>query len=359
MENFIKDLSENFSDDEISLAKEFENQMDITLSKISLTQEVVLLRLNDLKVNLDSTFISEQKISELGESINTVGLLQPVVVSENLELIIGRHRFLAFQKLGLARIPGIVLSLDLIREQIAELDENLVRRNLSVLERGLTLKKRKELYESLFPETKRGCYARGKNEICDVNEKRPAFARKISAEREISARTAQRLIQIVGRLSGETIRLIKNHPVANRQKDLARISEMNVDSQESIAKILSEKKLPSLKKAVEKSGVSDPVFLTRAKVIMKRDVKTVDLVKNMTAVIYQTDNFKNEQLKQFLDSLKLPERKLESWLISLLFAINPGLNIKFENSDESSSSGTLKNAKNRTVTLTHPSLPFS
>ena len=39
---------------------------------------------------------------------------------------------------------------------MAEIDENLIRNDLSVLERAEHLGKRKEYYESLHPETKQG-----------------------------------------------------------------------------------------------------------------------------------------------------------------------------------------------------------
>jgi ParB-like chromosome segregation protein Spo0J len=365
MENFIKDLSENSANDEFSLAKEIENQLDIALSEISLTQEVIMLGLNDIKVNLDSAFISEQKVSELCESINAIGLLQPIAVSETFELIIGRHRFLAFQKLGLPRIPGIILSLDSIRQQIAELDENLVRRNLSVLERGQTLKRRKELYESLHPETKRGCYSRNKNENRGANEKREGFTRKISAECEISARTAQRLIQIAGRLNEETSLLIRNHPIANRQTDLARLSEMNSHSQNLVAKILTGKKLPSLRKAIEELAQINPDFLSRLETktsphkSQKRTPKIAGLAKNITSLIAETENLQNEQLRQLLDSVNLPKRKLENWLRSLLVLINPALMTASENSDKSSLNEKAKSLKSSTVEAAGFSLPFN
>lgn len=53
----------------------------------------------------------EEGIKELADSINEIGLQQPIVVSrkgERFELIIGQRRYLACKQLGWKRIPAII-----------------------------------------------------------------------------------------------------------------------------------------------------------------------------------------------------------------------------------------------------------
>lgn len=68
-------------------------------------------------------------IEDLCESIEAQGLLQPIIVDQNLNLVCGERRLLAFKQLGLSVIPARVLDLpDLLR---AEVDENRCRKDFT------------------------------------------------------------------------------------------------------------------------------------------------------------------------------------------------------------------------------------
>jgi len=71
-------------------------------------------------------------VSDLAESIASVGLLHPVVLTEGLRLVAGLHRLRACQALGWTEIPATVVPLKKIEAEIAELDENLVRSEVTL-----------------------------------------------------------------------------------------------------------------------------------------------------------------------------------------------------------------------------------
>ena len=105
--------------------------------------------------------LQPQIVDELAESISRQGLLHAIVVSRSsdgmLYLVAGLHRLQAVKKLGHHNIRVVILDqLDADEIQLAEIDENLVRADLSPAERALNLKERKRLYEKLYPETKLG-----------------------------------------------------------------------------------------------------------------------------------------------------------------------------------------------------------
>ena len=332
MENSINNLSDKQAhDNKLSWGEEIQDELGDTFSEV-LTQEVRLLNLSDITVNLDLTCISEHKISELCDSIEAVGLLQPIIVSQTYELVVGRHRFLAFRKLGLSQIPSFIVHFGALRQQIAELDENLVRRNMSVLERGLALKKRNDLYGILHPETRRGCYERSKTAKFDAIEKRKGFTRMVSAECDISPRTAQRLIQIANKLDEEASGLIKNHRIANKQTDLARLSQLNRQSQIAIAKLLVEKKLPSIDKAIEQLSEIDRDLLEELNPkrsqheVTKKQKSTSNitrLAKFLALLINETKSLQTEEVNQILAMTNLPQQTIEDWLKTLLTIVNP------------------------------------
>ncbi|WP_214411404.1 ParB/RepB/Spo0J family partition protein [Sphaerisporangium fuscum] len=80
----------------------------------------------------------DESLQELADSIDEVGLLQPIVVrsmgEERYELIMGERRWRAFQRLGREEIPAIVRSTqddEMLREALIE---NLQREQLNALE---------------------------------------------------------------------------------------------------------------------------------------------------------------------------------------------------------------------------------
>jgi N6-adenosine-specific RNA methylase IME4/ParB-like chromosome segregation protein Spo0J len=102
-----------------------------------------------------------EKVAEIAESIQVqpTGLLQPIVVRPrgrgSFWLVAGRHRLEAVRELGLDRISAVILDgLDADAALLVEIDENLVRADLSPAERAMHVGRRKELYEKLHPETK-------------------------------------------------------------------------------------------------------------------------------------------------------------------------------------------------------------
>jgi hypothetical protein len=86
--------------------------------------------------------------------------LQPILVRPTglgFDLIAGRHRYEAAQKLCWGTITAaIVEGMDADRALLAEIDENLVRANLTPAEEAAHHAARKEVYERLYPQTKKG-----------------------------------------------------------------------------------------------------------------------------------------------------------------------------------------------------------
>jgi N6-adenosine-specific RNA methylase IME4 len=87
------------------------------------------------------------------------GLLQPINVrplDSGYEVRGGGHRLAAFRYLGLAKIPALIRNESEALAELAELDENLYRNDLTPAERAAYQARRKALYLELHPETKVG-----------------------------------------------------------------------------------------------------------------------------------------------------------------------------------------------------------
>lgn len=68
----------------------------------------------------------------------------------------GLYRLEAANLLGWAEIDCTITSLEGLQAELAEIDENMTRHNPNYLEEGEQLARRKEIYETLQPETRQG-----------------------------------------------------------------------------------------------------------------------------------------------------------------------------------------------------------
>lgn len=157
--------------------------MKVALSEITVTDR---LRALDPKV-----------VKELAESMEGQGQLQPIVLrprpsgKEGYRLVAGRHRLEAAKSLKWADIEAKVFKdMEADEAQLGEIDENLVRANLSAAEEAMHLKRRKDLYEKLFPETKKGGDPKTK-----VQSGKKSFSKDTAEKTGKDKRTVQRAVK--------------------------------------------------------------------------------------------------------------------------------------------------------------------
>ena len=109
-----------------------------------------------MKISVDDIKVSERlrqldhlKVSELVESIKQIGLLQPIVVDTDNNLLSGLHRLEAFKSIGYENIDCKVVNLSEQKNRLVEIDENLCRLDLNVIEKAEHLIHRDEILISL------------------------------------------------------------------------------------------------------------------------------------------------------------------------------------------------------------------
>ena len=109
--------------------------------------------INEIHINPGRRKAESAHVNELSQSIADVGLLNPITVDSSYTLIAGLHRLEAAKLLGWGEIECNVCDIDSIRAELAEIDENVIRRNLTNTEVSGLPARRKKLYETLHPET--------------------------------------------------------------------------------------------------------------------------------------------------------------------------------------------------------------
>lgn len=166
--------------------------------------EIQTRKLDEIQIGLTRRFVRQEYIIRLAESIKEVGLLQPIVVSESNVLVAGLHRLKACMELQWESIPVVVLSGSDLDTHIAEIDENLMRFELTVMERAIALAERKKLYLAKYPETKAdvaGGKARGRQQQAAMAgpamaDGVPTFTKDVSEKIGKAERTIRADIQI-------------------------------------------------------------------------------------------------------------------------------------------------------------------
>lgn len=107
-------------------------------------------KLNELKATNPYLRLGTD-VSELEKSIQTLGLIAPLVISEENVILAGARRYQAMLNLGFTESPVMVVNGNALEKELVSIDENLVRKDLSKIEIESHLRRAKEIYQELNP----------------------------------------------------------------------------------------------------------------------------------------------------------------------------------------------------------------
>jgi ParB family chromosome partitioning protein len=145
------------------------------------------------------TIFDEEKIAELALTIQTHGIIQPIVVREcedgKFEIIAGERRWRAVQKLGWTEIPAIIKNLNDKETASVALIENLQREELTPIEEAMAYAKLLELHH-LTQEALAQRLGKGQSTIANKLRllKLPQEIQEALLQRTITERHARALI---------------------------------------------------------------------------------------------------------------------------------------------------------------------
>jgi ParB family chromosome partitioning protein len=138
--------------------------------------------------------------------------------------------------------------MDDLHAELATIDENLVRQELTILERSEQLSRRKEIYEVLHEETKRG-NSPGRGHREKKRNEFASFAADTASKTGCTPRTIQHAVQIATDLSDRVKESIRALPIADKQTDLLRLARLPQETQEAIMAQLVSGGATSVKEA--------------------------------------------------------------------------------------------------------------
>ena len=191
-------------------------------------------------------------VRELADSIAEIGLLNPITVDRGHTLIAGLHRLEAAKLLGWTEIECVISELEGLRAELAEIDENFVRSDLTALEFGELLLRRKELYEALHPQTVQtnlGGPFRG-NQHQEVSGKMTqttkSFTQDTAEKLGVGRRTVERQVQIAKRLTPETKDILRGAEAPVTRKEALALSRLEPGPQAEAAALLAAGEIRSV-----------------------------------------------------------------------------------------------------------------
>lgn len=192
------------------------------------------------KIVITNRLRKAKKAQEIAESIKQVGLLNPITVDRNFVLIAGHNRLEACRLLGRNQIEcNVRHDLTGLNSKLAEIDENLVRDDLTVLEQATWLRKRKATYLELYPETGHGMRngQTSKNETIS-SLKKSSFTDSTAEKTNQSKRTIEQNIQIAAELE-EYMEVLQNLPIADHKRELLELARINKEDKDIGQKIIA------------------------------------------------------------------------------------------------------------------------
>ena len=168
-------------------------------------------------------------ISSLAKNIARVGLLNPIVITKDGDLIAGRRRLEACSLLGWTEIPCLIsLNYSDLERELAQLSENLHRDNGTKFQQARWLARMKVIYEELYPETKRGgtpAKSGGGKKRVSKNDKMSSFVKDTAKKIRKSPRSIERQIRVAKELETLADKIFPS-PIADSHVELEKLVEI-------------------------------------------------------------------------------------------------------------------------------------
>ena len=196
-----------------------------------------------IKVENRLRSLNAEKVAELAESIAQVGLLQPIGVRPDGTLVYGYHRLEACKQLGWTEIPAVVVDGDDSHAELAEISENLIRNELTLLERAEHLARMRAVYERLYPN------ARGVGRPAKNSATVAAFSEWAAAQTGLAQRTIRHYVHLAESLAPEVRDAIRRTPIANDGAELKSLASLEPSKQRAVAELIASRAVSSVREA--------------------------------------------------------------------------------------------------------------
>lgn len=168
--------------------------------------------------------LDRDRVKALAASIQEIGLRTPITVRpttkvsdgreiDAYEIVAGQHRYEAVSSLGIEEIDCIVSGDDDLHAELWEIDENLMRAELSPADRAACTARRKAIYEELHPETAHGAIGNGREKSRQLGDSTDRFTADTAKATGKSERVVQRDAERGERIADDVLAMVRGTPL--------------------------------------------------------------------------------------------------------------------------------------------------
>lgn len=194
--------------------------------------------------------LAAERVDALAASIAEIGLQTPISVFPTehfeggadrpvFELVAGLHRLEACKLLGRTEIEATLVSLGEVERELWEIDENLMRAELTQLQRAEHLARRKDLFDL---QTGASCASLG-------GRGKVAFGRDAETKTGIDKATINRSVRRAVRIDERVKARIRDTPIADSGVELDALASLDAPEQRRALRLVETGKAASIRDA--------------------------------------------------------------------------------------------------------------
>lgn len=202
--------------------------------------EIVAVALSEIDAADRLRPLDPAHVEGIALSIEQVGQQSPIILrpeGNRYRLVAGWHRLAAVERLGRVDVKAIVKNLTAEEARLVEIDENLMRRELSALDRAIFLAERKAAYDVLHPETAKP--GRRKKELSQtLRQFGERFSKHTAKRLGMSERAVQLCLELVKSLAPEARDALRLSDLADNQSELLKLAALEPAQQVEAANML-------------------------------------------------------------------------------------------------------------------------
>ncbi|MCT4642054.1 MAG: ParB/RepB/Spo0J family partition protein [Bacteriovoracaceae bacterium] len=253
-------------------------------------------------------------VDKLKKSIETVGLINPLVINNKNELIAGGRRYKALRELGYSHVNVVIVEKDEKEQELISIDENLVRKDLTKIEFEKCLSRGKEIYEEIYPQAKKVAQedltTPQDNEIqVELPNDRRSFIDITAQKTGLSKKVIKSAIDRDEKSSKAVKELRKNGELNASQAN--EIIKLEKEEQEKIIDLVKEKSAKEIKdivKSVSQKGVDQTIEEVISKPSLSKEYKSAAtlakrLNKIMGKILLEEMSCEHEQMDKITKEL--------------------------------------------------------
>jgi ParB family chromosome partitioning protein len=287
--------------------------------------EIISCKLADIKRNSDYLRI-DTDVETLKKSIQKIGLINPITINKENELLAGARRFQALSELGWTEVMVHRVDRDVLEQELISIDENLVRTPLNKLEFEKCLNRGREIYEELNPTaikvdlsqeelTTENKLKQKEKDKLDTNSFAAITAEKTGLSKSVIKSAIKR-----DALASEAVKRARSQGELNASQT-NEIIRLDMDDQEKVLPLIADKTVKEAKKIIRaaKSGGIDAALeetenlvpLPKEYVLMKSPLKRVN--KNLSRILLEGLKYDGPEQQQINKEMMTLKKNLDAY----------------------------------------------